>query len=296
MKQIRWLLVLLAGVLIPCAAAFAYDSLEQLLDDQQRKQLDALKEYVAAHPDAEDRADAEDRLAYGYVMTSQYDEALALLLKKYDDAAKDLSALSMEQLFGTLVAPLVQTYVQAGKINEGKDFVARVRKDLGDKAQSEDVAAALDQLAESLKLPSVGEGVEIKFTALDGTEIDVAKMTDKVVLVDFWATWCMPCMQEMPRVKAIYEKYHTNGFEIVGISLDEDKDALQKTIKDRNLAWPQAFDGEAWDTALAKKYGVQSIPTTFLLGKDGKIAALNLRGDALDKKVAELLGEGAKAE
>jgi peroxiredoxin len=284
-----------AAALATTFPAFAYDSLEQLLDDQQAKQLDALKEYVAAHPDAEDREEAEDRLAYGYVMLSKYDDALELLLKKYDAAAKNIADLPMEQLFGSMIVPIVQTYVQAGKITEGKDFVARVKKDLGDKAESEDVAAALTQLGEGLKLPSVGETVDIKFTALDGTEIDVSKMTDKVVLVDYWATWCMPCMQELPRVKTIYEKYHAKGFEIVGISLDEDKEALEKTIKDRKITWPQAFDGDAWDTALAKQYGIQSIPTTFLIGKDGKIAGLNMRGDTLEKKVAELLGEGAAA-
>ena len=293
MRIAPWICAVVLAAALP---AFAYDTLEQLLDDQQAKQLEALKEYVASHPDAEDREEAEDRLAYGYVMLSKYDEALELLLKKYDAAAKTIADMPMEQLFGAMIVPIIQTYVQAGKITEGKEFIARVRKDLGDKAESEDVAAALGQLSEGLKLPSVGETVDIKFTAMDGTEVDVSKMTDKVVLIDYSATWCMPCMQELPRVKAIYEKYHAKGFEIVGISLDEDKEALEKTIKDRKITWVQAFDGDAWDTALAKQYGIQSIPTTFLIGKDGKIAGLNMRGDALENKVAELLGAGAAAE
>jgi thiol-disulfide isomerase/thioredoxin len=131
--------------------------------------------------------------------------------------------------------------------------------------------------------------LEIAFTDTQGNEFDLAKLKGKVVLVDFWATWCGPCVAEMPNVIAAYEKFHDKGFEIVGISLDQDKDSLLKFIEEQKMPWPQYFDGKGWENEIAGRYGIRGIPATFLVGKDGKIAASNLRGGALEAKLAELL-------
>jgi thiol-disulfide isomerase/thioredoxin len=270
-------------------SAHAYDSLEDLLADLEKQQAAALRQYVQEHPDAPDRGEAEDRLGFALVMMGAYDEAIELQLKKYERVVKDQGA-EMGELFGMSIVPIVQTYVQAGRVKEGRAFLARVKEDLGDRANDETVAMALEQLGEGLQLPAVGEAIDLKFTALDGTEVDVSAMKDKVVLVDFWATWCMPCMQDLPSVKALYDELHDKGFEIVGISLDEDRADLDGVIKEEGITWPQAFDGKGWETELAAKFGIQSIPTTILLGKDGKVAAVNLRGRKLREKVVELLG------
>ncbi len=118
---------------------------------------------------------------------------------------------------------------------------------------------------------------------LAGKEVSYADYQGKVLLVDFWATWCGPCVAELPNVLAAYTKFHDQGFEILGISLDQENDRpkLEKFIKDRNMPWRQIYDGKFWEAANAKSYGVQSIPFTLIIGKDGKIAAVGARGEAL---------------
>jgi thiol-disulfide isomerase/thioredoxin len=137
---------------------------------------------------------------------------------------------------------------------------------------------------------STGKPVDIRFQAIDGRHVDLAKLQGKVVLVDFWATWCGPCVGELPHVKAAYEKYHAKGFEIVGISLDHDKARLQEFVKSQGMAWPQYFDGKGWDNLISTKYGIRGIPTMWLIGKDGNLADTNARQD-LDGKIAKLLSK-----
>ncbi len=127
-------------------------------------------------------------------------------------------------------------------------------------------------------------------TDLDGKPLSIAAYKGKVVLVDFWATWCGPCIAELPNVLKTFSKYHDKGLEIVGISLDSDKDKLTKFIADKKMTWPQYFDGQGWKNKLAAKYGVNSIPATYLLDKDGMIIAKGLRGEALEAAVAKALG------
>jgi len=136
----------------------------------------------------------------------------------------------------------------------------------------------------------IGKPVEIKFTAVDGREVDLAKLKGKVVLVDFWATWCGPCVVEIPTVKAAFEKYHDQGFEIIGISFDRegDQEKLVKFTADKGMTWPQAFDGKGWEGDFAQRFNIQGIPTMWLIGKDGNLASANARHD-LAGQVAKLL-------
>lgn len=111
----------------------------------------------------------------------------------------------------------------------------------------------------------------------------------KVVLLDFWATWCRPCVRELPNVLKAYQKYHSKGFEVIGISLDFDKKRLADFIKTRGIKYNITFDGKAWKNADAVRFGVEAVPSTLLIGRDGKIAALNPRGELLEPAILKAL-------
>jgi peroxiredoxin len=130
-------------------------------------------------------------------------------------------------------------------------------------------------------------------TDLDGQPLSLARYKGKVVLIDFWATWCGPCIAELPNVVSTYKKYHAQGFEIVGISLDR-ADSLEKLrafAREHEMPWPQFYDGKFWANKLAVRYGIQSIPATFLIDGEGRIIARDLRGPALEQAVAKALGQ-----
>jgi thiol-disulfide isomerase/thioredoxin len=146
----------------------------------------------------------------------------------------------------------------------------------------------IDRNAATAKLKT--EPLDLKFTALDGTEIDLAKMRGKVVLIDFWATWCGPCVQEVPNVVEAYEDLHPKGFEIIGISLDKDKAKFEAFIKEKGMAWPQYFDGKGWQNEISSRFGIQSIPAMWLVDKKGMLVETNARED-LEEKVEKLLAE-----
>ena len=138
--------------------------------------------------------------------------------------------------------------------------------------------------------PSVDQTkpLDLKFTAVDGTKVDLADLRGKVVLIDFWATWCPPCREEVPNVVAAYKKYHDQGFDVIGISLDQDKDKLLAFTKDHGMVWPQYFDGQGWDNSISKSFGIDSIPAMWLVGKDGKVVSTDGRDD-LAGQVEKLL-------
>ena len=132
--------------------------------------------------------------------------------------------------------------------------------------------------------------LELKFTAVDGKAFDLAKLRGKVVLVDFWATWCGPCRMEIPHVVDTYKKLHEKGFEIVGISLDSSKDKLVAYTKEREMTWPQYFDGLTWNNKISSSYGISGIQTMWLVDKKGFVRSTEARAD-LENQVTKLLTE-----
>jgi thiol-disulfide isomerase/thioredoxin len=115
-------------------------------------------------------------------------------------------------------------------------------------------------------------------------------MKGKVVLIDFWATWCMPCIGEMPHVKEAYDKLHSKGLEIVGIDLDREKESLTEFVSGHQLEWPQYFDGQEWQTKFATQFHVDAIPAMWLVDKKGNLRDISAGAD-LNGKVEKLLAE-----
>lgn len=148
----------------------------------------------------------------------------------------------------------------------------------------------LKKIAEKMRITDVGTlAPDFTLNTPEGTPFTLSSLRGKIVMIDFWASWCKPCRQENPNVVALYNKYKDKGFDILGVSLDREKESWLKAIADDQLTWHHVSDLKFWQNEAAVQYGIQSIPCTLLLDKEGKIIAKNLRGEELVKKLSELL-------
>jgi peroxiredoxin len=130
---------------------------------------------------------------------------------------------------------------------------------------------------------------EISLPDTKGSIINLSSLKGKVVLIDFWASWCMPCRASIPSVVKLYQKYQPKGFEVYGVSIDEKKSAWLKAIKQDNISYTQVNDKAGWYAKVTEVYGVNEIPATFLIDKTGTIVAINPGEKELENKINELL-------
>jgi thiol-disulfide isomerase/thioredoxin len=192
---------------------------------------------------------------------------------------------------------LAMTAVQVSQYSDDEQLALSTAEDMANAlraAKDEEVqefAKRLDGVVRRLKL--LGNEMKIEGQLLSGGEFDWSKYRGKVVLVDFWATWCGPCRASIPHLKKLYEQYHEKGFEIVAPSLDRSSEPLVEYVKEQEIRWPIIFNGEE-PSPTADYYGVMAIPTTILVGSDGRVIAMNPSKADLEQKLESLLGPPAE--
>jgi thiol-disulfide isomerase/thioredoxin len=187
-------------------------------------------------------------------------------------------------------------------IEDFKKADEELAKNLIESAGTKDAAIQLFQeedarIRTAMTLNELGKAPKpIDKNGIDEKPIRLADYAGKVVMVDFWATWCGPCMHELPNVLKVYADYHARGLEIVGISLDEDRAKLDATLKDQHVPWRQYFDGKGWGNDIAVAWGVHAIPRTYLIDHTGKVRYVDVRGEGLAAAVKDLVERAEKAQ
>ena len=190
-----------------------------------------------------------------------------------------------DNIFGVVL------FVQAASGNMSPEQAVAKLAEFPENMQSHPYLVELKDYLEKMGRTDVGQKfVDIAGEDAQGKTVALADAVaaNEYTLLDFWASWCGPCMGELPNLKAAYEKYSGKGFEIYGVSLDEDAEQWKSALKNKDMKWMNVCSSEGWRSSAVKEYNVQSIPASWLIARDGTIVARNLRGGELEAKLAEL--------
>jgi len=235
--------------------------------------IEETQKYIAAHATAHDIWDARLGLA-------ECRQRLAETLQRLS-ADSEMNGQPISKAEAARLAP---------------DLVSQYKSELKGIVEKAHVDNQAGILARGLLWKETALGSEpLAFSekGVDGEELSPESFKGKVLLLDFWATWCGPCIAELPNVQKAYEMFHEKGLEIISISLDraEDEAKYKTFIKEKNMPWHHIYDGNYWDAKLARRYGVRAIPTMYVVGRDGKITAASPRGEGLLKAIEEALNK-----
>jgi peroxiredoxin len=239
------------------------------------------RKYLIEHPEGPVRSLAQIVTTMSRAQSGQYAEALA----SFNALMAGLGGSDQEEFASNFADTLANSAMAAGEHDVARKVYQALLKKFGGESPNlsqkvKDEIARLDRVGK--RAPSVA------VNDLAGAPLRLDDLRGRYVLVDFWATWCAPCLVELPRLQSAYTKYHAKGFEVVAVSLDESKSAVIDFARARKLPWKQVHNATAGGD-LVEAFGVRSIPATFLISPEGTIIRLELRGQALDKALEALI-------
>lgn len=261
------------------------------------KETDAFNEFNAIGKNYKKKIDSLQQVFQSEIIKNPNDSVKINLLKTdIDKVYQDIISAWADELavkakqhkdkFASIIA------LQMLDPQKYLDVYQELDKNLGAKYPKHPMIQMLHKIVAQQSALSAGTPCpEIALPDPNGKEIRLSSFKGKVVLVDFWASWCKPCRAEMPNVVALYKKYKDKGFEILGVSLDKDKESWIKAIKEDGITWPQVSDLKFWNSTVVSLFNIEAIPYTILVDKNGIIVARGLRGADLEKKIQETLSK-----
>ncbi len=242
--------------------------------------------FLEKYPSDPAAAEANLTLGFIYAQTQRHDKAV-----HYLEAYQNMQCAKKVNNEANAMVALAGSYIALERFDDAEVVLKQITKPSSgwDRRISQMASQQLAWLGSIRKLKIGLPAISFSTKTAAGKPIKLEDYQGKVVLLDFWASWCAPCRKEMPNVKNVYGKYHEKGFEIIGISLDNTMAKFKGYLQSEQMPWPQIFDGKGWQGELGNLYAVSVIPSTYLLDREGIIRYKNVRGGDLEKAVKVLI-------